>query len=210
MCPRLGVHVGDGNVGWRRLRAAVVRLVTSGCVIASGVAGFAADAAPAVVRCVGYDGCNVAPYSNHGYDATTNHTSYWGQYAGDNCTNYVAFLMVTVNGMPDRQPWSGTGDADRWGVAEAGITDSTPAVGAVAWWPARFHGAGRLGHVAYVERVKRNGAIVVSEDSYPDDGVPDYSGDAYDWRTLTRGHGGWPRGFIHFPGSERRPTPAAG
>ena len=58
---------------------------------------------------------------------------------------------------------------------------------------------GLLGHVAYVEVVSSAGAILVSEDSYPADGVTDYSGDAYDWRTITRGRGHWPRGFIHFP-----------
>ena len=65
-----------------------------------------------------------------------------GQYVGDNCTNYAAYLLGTVDGMSDRQPWPGTGYAYNWGVAESAITDRVPAVGAVAWWPAGHHGAG--------------------------------------------------------------------
>ncbi|HWC36290.1 MAG TPA: hypothetical protein VG650_15900 [Mycobacteriales bacterium] len=39
---------------------------------------------------------------------------------------------------------------------------------------------------------------MVSEDSYPEDGVADYSGDRYDWRRIAPNSGSWPRGFIHF------------
>jgi surface antigen len=166
-------------------------------VVASGLV-LGTPAAAAATKCSGYAGCDVAPYTNHGYDATTNHRSYWGQYVGDNCTNYVAYLLVTLDGMPDRQPWKGSGDADNWGRAEAAITDRKPAVGAIAWWPAGFHGAGSLGHVARVESVASASTIVVSEDAFPEDGMTDYSGNAYDWRVITKKSRRWPRGFIHF------------
>lgn len=174
-------------------------------IVASGLPLLEAPAAAATPRCSGYRACNRSPYTNHGYNRTTNHKSYWNQYVGDNCTNYVAYLLVTHDGWPNRLPWSGSGNASHWGVAEADVTDTTPAAGSVAWWPAHFHGAGSLGHVAYVEHVFAH-AIVVSEDSFPSDGKVDYSGDAYDWRVIPAHSRGWPRGFIHF--SEARSSRA--
>ena len=69
------------------------------------------------------------------------------------------------------------------------ITNSTPAVGAVAWWKAGVKPAGSVGHVAYVERVVSANEIIVSQDSWGGD---------FSWARVTRTNSGWPSGFIHF------------
>ncbi len=50
-------------------------------------------------------------------------------YTGTNCTNYVAYRLVTTNGMPNVRPKSGVGNAEDWGFAMASITNSTPTAG---------------------------------------------------------------------------------
>ena len=77
---------------------------------------------------------------------------WWRMYSGHNCTNYAAYRMVH-SGLPNTRPWTGSGNATNWGSAMSRITNSTPAVGSVAWWRAGVRPAGRSGHVAYVERV---------------------------------------------------------
>lgn len=104
-------------------------------------------------------------------------------YTGTNCTNYVAYRLVTTNGMPNVRPKSSVGNARDWGTAMSSITNGTPTVGSVAWW-------GRTGnHVAYVEKVVSSTEIWVSESNW--------SG-AFDWRKITKSGSGWPDGFIHF------------
>ena len=104
-------------------------------------------------------------------------------YTGTNCTNYVAYRLVTTNGMPNVRPKSGVGNAEDWGFVMSSITNSTPTAGSVAWW-------GRTGHhVAYVEKVVSSSEIWVSESNW--------SG-AFDWRKITKSGSGWPDGFIHF------------
>jgi surface antigen len=132
--------------------------------------------------CTGYSSCSDKGYSNYGY-STHKSTSYWRMYTGTNCTNYVAYRLVTTNGMPNVRPKSGVGNAEDWGFAMASITNSTPAVGSVAWW-------GRTGHhVAYVEKIVSSSEIWVSESNW--------SG-SFDWRRITKSGSGWPDGFIHF------------
>ncbi|KQY60093.1 hypothetical protein ASD11_11400 [Aeromicrobium sp. Root495] len=131
--------------------------------------------------CTSYSSCRGAGYSDYGYQKNQG-TMYWRMYTGTNCTNYVAYRLVTTNGMPNTRPKSGVGNARDWGKAMSSITDSTPVVGSVAWW-------GRTGnHVAYVEKVVSSSEIIVSESNY---------GRAFDWRRVTKGSG-WPDGFIHF------------
>lgn len=132
--------------------------------------------------CTGYSSCSDKGYSHYGY-ATHKSTSYWRMYTGTNCTNYVAYRLVTTNGMPNVRPASGVGNAENWGYAMSSITNSTPALGSVAWW-------GRTGHhVAYVEKIVSSSEIWVSESNW--------SG-AFDWRKITKSGSGWPDGFIHF------------
>ena len=134
------------------------------------------------VLCSGYTSCTSKGYSSSGY-STHKGTSYWAMYTGTNCTNYVAYRLVTTNGLPNKRPKPGVGNAQDWGKAMASVTDTTPTVGSVAWW-------GRTGHhVAYVEKVVSSTEILVSESNW--------SG-AFDWRRITKTGSGWPDGFIHF------------
>lgn len=138
--------------------------------------------ASSTVLCTGYSSCSDKGYSHYGY-ATHKSTSYWRMYTGTNCTNYVAYRLVTTNGMPNVRPNSGVGNAQDWGYAMASVTNSTPALGSVAWWGKTGH------HVAYVERIVSSSEIWVSESNW--------SG-AFDWRKITKSGSGWPDGFIHF------------
>ena len=138
--------------------------------------------AASTVLCTGYTSCTDKGYSHSGY-STHQGTSYWNMYTGTNCTNYIAYRLITTNGLPNKRPAPGVGNARDWGTAMASVTDSTPTVGAIAWW-------GRTGnHVAYIERVVSADEIWVSESNW--------SG-AFDWRKITRSGGGWPDGIIHF------------
>ncbi|MGB9011724.1 MAG: CHAP domain-containing protein [Aeromicrobium sp.] len=142
-----------------------------------------ADASYSVV-CSGYSSCESKGYSNFDYSAKQR-TSYWAMYTGTNCTNYVAYRLVTTNGMPNKRPKSGVGNARDWGTTMSSITDSTPAIGAVAWWGRSSGG----NHVAYIEKVVSPTEIWVSESNW--------SG-AFDWRKITKSGSGWPDGIIHF------------
>lgn len=142
-----------------------------------------ADASYSVI-CSGYTSCQSTGYSNAGYSSKQG-TSYWAMYTGTNCTNYVAYRLVTTNGMPNKRPKSGVGNARDWGTTMSSITNSTPTVGAVAWWGRSSGG----NHVAYIEKVVSSTEIWVSESNW--------SG-AFDWRKITRSGSGWPDGFIHF------------
>lgn len=132
--------------------------------------------------CSGYSTCTKLAYPTFGY-STAQYTSYWRMYTGTNCTNYVAYRLVTTNGMPNVRPKSGVGNARDWGYAMASVTDSRPVVGSVAWWGVTGH------HVAYVEKVVSSTEILVSESNW---------NGAFDWRRITKSGSGWPDGFIHF------------
>ncbi len=147
-----------------------------------------APAEASVTRlCTGYTACARAGMSSAGY-ASANRSMYWRMYAGHNCTNYVAYRVIH-SGLSSSRPWTGSGNATNWGRAMSRITNSTPAVGAVAWWKAGVKPAGSVGHVAYVERVVSANEIIVSQDSWGGD---------FSWVRVTRMNGGWPSGFIHF------------
>lgn len=142
-----------------------------------------ADAASTLL-CNGYASCASSGYADGGYQAKQG-TSYWAMYTGTNCTNYVAYRLVTTNKMANRRPAPGVGNARDWGTTMASITNSTPAAGSVAWWGRASGG----NHVAYVERVVSASEIWVSESNWAG---------AFDWRKITRTGSGWPDGFIHF------------
>src|SRR5262249_2565216 len=148
--------------------------------------------------CSGFTACTTSPYTDHAW--SSNYTSsYWGQYSGNNCTNYVAYYEQTMNGQSSTSPsWLAPGHkADDWAAEAlvAGITgNSTPVVGAIAQW-GNYGWNGNAGHVGIVESVTNNGAtIVVSWDSY--------SAGPYKWVKLNSGDAntsspGWPNNFIH-------------
>ena len=166
-------------------------LVALACLLLVAPVTLGAAAGPAAasstVLCRGYAGCVTLAMSNAGYQAASG-TMWWRMYAGHNCTNYAAYRMV-LSGLPNTRPWSGSGNASNWGHAEAALTNSVPAVGAVAWWDAYVRPAGSAGHVAYVEQVVSPDEIVVSQDSWGGD---------FSWARITRVGGSWPSGFIHF------------
>lgn len=134
--------------------------------------------ASSVILCKGFAACNDKGLSNHGYQKVYKQM-WWRMYAGHNCTNYVAYRMVS-RGMSPTRPWSGSGDARNWGVVFSDKVNQTPMVGSIAWWSSN--------HVAYVERIIDKDTFVISEDHYGGD---------FDWRRITRSGGGWPTGFIH-------------
>jgi surface antigen len=137
--------------------------------------------------CYGYANCQSKGMGNAGY-AQANRTMYWMMYSGHNCTNYAAYRMVH-SGLPNKRPWTGSGNAMYWGTSMSRITDGTPRVGAVAWWRANTGPAGSVGHVAYVEKIVSADEIIVSQDSWGGD---------FSWADITRASGNWPSGFIHF------------
>ena len=145
--------------------------------------------------CKGVLACLLAGRGDGGYSVLSL-VSYWNQTAGHNCTNYLAYRLTHGGRMVARPP--GTASAYTWGDAarKAGVpVDDRPSVGAVAWWTAAAIGT-PSGHVAYVEEVRADGSIVVSEDNLTGD---------FDWRHVTRGSG-WPSGFIHYPRSDGSPS----
>jgi len=168
----------------RVLRATISAAVT--VVLAVGLALVSTAPAQAVstsaVLCKGYSSCASYGMTNHGY-AAVNKNMYWRMYGGHNCTNYAAYMMVKA-GLKNVRPWTNaTGNASGWGVGMKKKTNTTPAVGSIAWWTPGS------GHVAYVEAVISPTEIIISEDQW--------GGDFY-WRVITKANGNWPKGFIHF------------
>ena len=90
-------------------------------------------------------------------------------------------------------------NADSWAAnaQKAGFrVGTTPAVGAIAVWPAHVLGAGPVGHVAYVQKVRPDGSFYISEEDY--DGSPDVH---YRWVTATN-----QLRFIYLLPGEKAPT----
>jgi surface antigen len=176
----------DGTAVARRprVRRPLALLLTALAVLVSTV-GLAGPARSYEwnVLCTGYDACPTAGYSNAGYPAHGS-TSYWSQSVGHNCTNYVAYRLVT-NGLANKRPSALSGNAYMWGSAFSSATDDAPAVGSVAWWGQSFSSTG---HIAYVEKVVSADQVIVSEDNWGGD---------FRWRSITRSGGYWPAGFIH-------------
>jgi len=156
-----------------------------------------AASASSSVLCQGYAGCSTGSYSSHNY-AAHSYTSYWSMTAGDECTNYAAYVESAIYDVAT--PNYLLGNADEWpGNARAhGVTvNSTPSVGAVAEWGAYAPGLGSMGHVAIVEAVGPSDSwIDISQqhiDSYTD---------GYNWTRIYAGSSdwqSWPDNFIHFP-----------
>lgn len=111
----------------------------------------------------------------------------WGMYTRE-CVSYTAFkVWESGRNMPY---WGGRGNANQWddNARAAGIpVDSNPKVGDVAVW-----NTGYYGHVMYVEAVRGNGDIYISEYNF------DWTG-RYSERTISKGT--WQAQafqFIHF------------
>ena len=156
----------------RRLGAGLFTAI----LVTGGLATTAAPASATVTTlCVGYTGCAKLGMSDAGYSKASG-TMYWRMYSGHNCTNYAAYRMVK-SGLANSRPWTGGGNATRWGTSMASKTNGTPTVGSVAWWKAGVYPAGSAGHVAYVEKVVSADEIIVSMDSWRGD---------FSWARITR------------------------
>jgi surface antigen len=176
---------------------AVTSMVAVIGVSGPGLAASAAGAGPNL--CEGYAACGTAPFTDHGYPQHEG-TPYWEMYAGDNCTNYVAYVESTAFGVP--APTYDLGNADEWASTAAqngALVDRTPAVGAVAVWPEDSAGVPGTGHVAVVEAVGPGGSYIDVSQQHM------IATDGYDWVRIYL-HGGpnqweqWPAAFIHFKG----------
>lgn len=110
----------------------------------------------------------------------------WYFFQGQ-CTSWVAYRVNQLN-KPSPQfqnRYKGTkfGDASNWAAAAKSVgirVDGTAALGAVAWYS---------GHVAYVEALRGDGSIVISEMNYG-------SHNNFDFQTVTSSYR-WPASFIH-------------
>jgi surface antigen len=116
-------------------------------------------------------------------------------YAGDNCTNYVAYAESSL-GVP--APSYSLGNADQWVAAAAAhgvLVNHTPTVGAVAVWNGEM---GYSGHVAVVETIGPDVSYIVISQQHM------LVADGYDWvriylDTSKNQWQDWPIAFIHFP-----------
>jgi surface antigen len=156
--------------------------------------------------CDGYAACTAAGFPSHDYGGHAM-SSYWLMSAGDECTNYAAYVEQTVYGVA--APGYILGDGGSWAMTAAAhgvAVDHIPTVGAVAEWDDGTDGIGGPGHVGVVEAVGRVGSridwIDISQQHIDSDA------DGYDWeRIYARSSPStwepWPSHFIHFAG---RPT----
>jgi surface antigen len=197
-------RVGPPSLASVRVVALLLMVLASSLAYLGASAGARAKAADTTVACAGYSGCSTSPFTTHGYEASAG-TSWWSMYAGDNCTNYVAYVESQVYGVPT--PAYLLGDAYQWPSTAAahGVgVDTTPTVGSVAAWGADAPGMGGYGHVAVVERVGPGGSYIdVSESGMGT------SADGYDWERIYADQSSWepwPSDFIHF--SETKPPVA--
>jgi len=177
-------------------KTALIAVALVAALFGTLVPATAAEASTRVL-CVGYNACAKAGYSSHGYKPKRDNL-YWRMAGDHNCTNYVAYLLVS-KGMVNVRPWSGDGNAYAWGDFTKDYRDSTPVVGAVAWWDANRAPASSTGHVSYVERVISKNEIIVSEDNWKGE---------FRWKRITKSGGGWPSAFIHFKDSRTPALPA--
>jgi surface antigen len=148
--------------------------------------------------CTGYTGCAQGSFSTHGYQ-NASESSYWRMYAGNNCTNYVAYVESTTFQVPT--PTYDLGNGGQWAAAAAEhgvVVNDVPSVGAVAVWTGGMSGMPASGHVAVVEAVgPRDTYVVISQQHM-------IGLDGYDWVRITHNPAGnawedWPTSFIHFP-----------
>jgi surface antigen len=153
---------------------------------------------PSSVLCQGYAPCNARGFSSHGYGARGGR-SYWRMSAGNQCTNYAAFVESTV--FHAHTPGYLLGNGGQWAsTARAhGVTvNRIPAVGAVAEWDGGAPGIGPMGHVAVVEKVgPHDRYIMISQQHIGSDT------DGYEWTRINAGFPRnlwqeWPDNFIHF------------
>lgn len=157
--------------------------------------------------CDGYAACSAAGYPSHGYGAHAG-SSYWMMSAGDECTNYAAYVEQTEYGV--HPPAYVLGDGGVWAQsarAHGVAVDRTPTVGAVAEWDDGTAGIGGPGHVGVVEAVGRVGnriAWIDVSQQHIDGDVDGYDWERIDARGSSQRWEPWPSNFIHFAGAPTR------
>lgn len=175
----------------------------AGSHAAGSSAGSHATAQPgasraSVVICSGYSGCAARGHSDHGYPGHSG-ASFWRMTAGNECTNYVAYVEARV--FRARRPRYLLGNAGQWASAAAEhgvVVNHVPSVGAVAEWNGGAPGMGPEGHVAVVEKVGPRGRyILISQQHIGSDR------NGYDWTRINAGFPSaewqeWPDHFLHF------------
>jgi len=197
---RLAARLNRRN---RRLLAAGLPLMAIAAaaiptVISHVTAKDAASARPSRTLCTGWARCTRHGYPSYHYQAR-GFRSYWRMSAGDQCTNYTAYVESTVYHV--REPSFLLGNGGEWAATAAahGIkVNHTPSVGAVAEWDGGAVGMSSAGHVAVVEAVGPHHRYIVVSQQHIGGQRNDY-----DWtrifahRSTTRWQT-WPSHFIHF------------
>ena len=154
--------------------------------------------APSTTLCTGWARCSRHGYSSYGYQAHQ-WRSYWRMSAGDECTNYAAYVESAVYHVP--APRYLLGDGGQWAATAAAhgvVVNHTPSVGAVAEWDASAFGMGPVGHVAVVEAVGPHDSYIDISQQHMGSAA-----DQYEWVKI-RAHfpadvwQEWPTYFIHF------------
>jgi surface antigen len=161
-------------------------------------AGPATASAPSTVLCSGYSGCDRHGYASYDYGRWERH-SFWHMSAGDECTNYVAYVESTHFGVT--APGYLLGNARQWprSAWKHGVTVSDrPSVGSVAEWGPKAYGIGPEGHVAVVEKVGPHDSYIEISQQHL---LAEANG--YDWTRINAGFSrktwqSWPSHFIHF------------
>jgi surface antigen len=195
--------------GKRRLPGAALRLpvlavLAAGLTLVTG-SGPASAAGPDLSQvassllCTGWSGCAGSGYASYAY-SSQGYQSYWDMSAGDECTNYVAYVESQVFGAPTPDYLLGNGG--QWAASAAAhgvVVNDVPSVGAVAEWNGGSYGMGPLGHVAVVEKVGPDDSyIYISQQNISS------APDGYEWVRINAGFAPssweeWPSNFIHFP-----------
>jgi surface antigen len=177
---------------------ALLLTVLAATLAGLGLCSAVAAHADGLELCAGYATCAASGFTTHDYEYSAA-DSWWSMYAGDNCTNYAAYVESQVYGVPT--PDYLLGDGGQWGERAAleGVpVDGTPSVGAVAVWDANTPGMGGYGHVGVVEAVAADGSSI--EVSQSGMGTAD---DGFDWQQISKDSPAWepwPSSFIHFTG----------
>jgi surface antigen len=203
LSPRHALMLGAPVLAGLILTAPVVAILSlANTLLAAAVPAQASSPAAArelsTVLCTGYKGCVRHGYHSYGYSRWEHH-SYWRMSAGDECTNYVAYVESTMFRV--RAPDYLLGNAYQWPARAAahGVTvNHKPSVGAIAEWGPHAYGVGPDGHVAVVEKVGPHDRYIVISQQHI---MAEANG--YDWTRINAGFPrtrwqSWPSHFIHF------------
>jgi surface antigen len=148
----------------------------------------------------GYTTCPVVPQSNPDPNCRSRVENGYGvidpyNYFLKNCTSWAAWRL-DQHGISMGGSW---GNATNWynvGASKGYKTDTTPGIGAVAWWSGSNTRHPTFGHVGYVEDIPGTNQVTVSQYNAISDG--NYSIKTYDMSQPASSANDKPDGFIHF------------